>query len=61
MERQLQTWHWDFGDGNTANTQNTSHAYGAVGTYTVKLVATDNNGCKDSVLRAVVIISTTAF
>lgn len=49
----ISTWFWDFGDGNTANTQNTSHAYGAAGTYTVKLVVTDINGCKDSVTKPV--------
>lgn len=39
-----------FGDGGTANTQNTSHTY-APGFYTVKLVVTDINGCKDSISR----------
>lgn len=43
------SWYWDFGDGNTANTQNTSHAYSIENTYPVKLVATDINGCKDSI------------
>ena len=44
-------WQWYFGDGNTANTQNTSHTYSANGTYTVKLIVTDINGCKDSISR----------
>ena len=43
------TWQWDFGDGAAANTQNTSHSYPAVGTYNVKLIITDINGCKDSI------------
>ncbi len=47
------SWQWDFGDGATANTQNTSHNYGAVGVYPVKLVVADINGCKDSVTKAV--------
>ncbi|MFT3981482.1 MAG: gliding motility-associated C-terminal domain-containing protein [Ferruginibacter sp.] len=45
----IASWQWSFGDGNTASTQNTSHTYTASGTYTVKLVATDVNGCKDSI------------
>lgn len=28
-------WYWDFGDGNSATTQNPVHAYAAPGTYTV--------------------------
>ncbi|MEO8405115.1 MAG: LamG-like jellyroll fold domain-containing protein, partial [Chitinophagaceae bacterium] len=49
------TWDWYFGDGNTAATQNTSHTYAAAGTYNVKLIITDLNGCKDSVLSSVTI------
>lgn len=47
------SWFWDFGDGNTANTQNTTHSYTATNTFTVKLVATDINGCKDSITTTV--------
>ncbi len=46
-------WHWDFGDGNTANTQNTSHNYTTAGPFQVKLVATDINGCKDSAVKEI--------
>ncbi|RYE19945.1 MAG: T9SS type B sorting domain-containing protein, partial [Sphingobacteriales bacterium] len=42
-------WQWSFGDASTANTQNTTYTYSLPGTYTVKLVVTDLNGCKDSV------------
>ena len=44
----ISSWQWAFGDGGTANTQNTGHQYQATGNYTVKLVVTDANGCKDS-------------
>ncbi len=30
-------WKWDFGDGNTATTQNAAHVYNASGTYVVTL------------------------
>lgn len=46
-------WQWYFGDGNTANTQNTSHSYNAPGTYPVKLIVIDINGCKDSITKQV--------
>jgi len=35
---------WDFGDGVTANVVNPSHIYDKPGKYTIKLVATGNNG-----------------
>jgi hypothetical protein len=37
-------WHWDFGDGHTANNdQNPSHVYAESGNYTVVLTVTDDN------------------
>jgi gliding motility-associated-like protein len=38
-------WSWNFGDGNTNNTQNPSHTYAAPGTYTVTLNVTSAVGC----------------
>lgn len=35
---------WTFGDGTTGNAWWTQHAYDAVGSYTVALSATDNEG-----------------
>ncbi|MEQ1678915.1 MAG: PKD domain-containing protein, partial [Chitinophagaceae bacterium] len=48
----ITSWQWYFGDGGIANAQNTNHIY-APGSYTVKLVVTDINGCKDSITRNV--------
>ena len=36
-------YHWDFGDGSTADLQNPSHTFLHVGNYTVTLTVTDNN------------------
>jgi len=38
------TWHWDFGDDNTADEQNPTHIYSTPGEYTVMLTVTDNEG-----------------
>ena len=40
---------WYFSDGQTANSQNTSHTYTVAGLYSPKVVYTDINGCKDSI------------
>lgn len=40
---------WDFGDGNTAITQDAFHDYASAGVYTVKLVLQDVNGDIDTI------------
>jgi len=42
---------WNFGDNRTANTLNTSHSYDTFGTYAVRLIATSNFGCKDTITK----------
>ncbi|AKB81749.1 cell surface protein [Methanosarcina barkeri 3] len=37
-------WFWDFGDGTTSTEQNPTHTYTTIGTYTVKLTATNIAG-----------------
>ncbi|HOY31389.1 MAG TPA: PKD domain-containing protein [Bacteroidales bacterium] len=37
----LQTYFWDFGDGNTSSTTNPTHSYVTNGTYTVSLTTTN--------------------
>ncbi|NCU04302.1 MAG: PKD domain-containing protein, partial [Chitinophagaceae bacterium] len=44
----ISSWFWDLGDGNTRTSASFNHFYTAVGSYIVKLVITDINGCKDS-------------
>jgi PKD repeat protein len=46
---------WSFGDGNGSNSQNPSYSYGSVGFFSVKLVSTSNNGCKDSISKSITI------
>jgi gliding motility-associated-like protein len=46
------SWFWDLGDGTTSTLQNPAHTYtGNDSNYTVKLVITDNVGCRDSVTK----------
>jgi gliding motility-associated-like protein len=45
------TYKWSFGDGGTSTAANPTHDYLTTGSYTVKLVVTDGNGCTDSITR----------
>ncbi|WP_281085505.1 DUF2341 domain-containing protein [Methanosarcina acetivorans] len=38
------SWTWEFGDGKTSTEQNPTHTYETIGTYTVKLTATNYGG-----------------
>jgi PKD repeat protein len=42
------TYAWNLGDGNTSALTAPTHLYANYGTYSIKLVATSDNGCKDS-------------
>ncbi|MBS1642670.1 MAG: PKD domain-containing protein [Bacteroidetes bacterium] len=44
---------WFFGDGNSSIELNPSHLYGTLGTHTVTLIATSNNGCSDTTTKQI--------
>jgi PKD repeat protein len=52
------TWLWDFGDSQSATTQNAVHNYATGGIYTVCLTATDACGSIDSTCQQVFIVVT---
>ncbi|MBB5394425.1 PKD domain-containing protein [Mucilaginibacter sp. AK015] len=52
------SWQWNFGDGNTANSQNTSHTYADTGEYVVTLKVTDIRGCDSTFKQKVKITGT---
>jgi len=52
---------WNFGDGNTATGTQTTHIFNQPGTYGVKLISTDNNGCKDSMTKSILVLPTPQF
>ena len=47
----LNTWLWNFGDGNTSTDTNPTHIYASSGVYDVSFFYTDNTGCSDSVVQ----------
>ena len=50
----IQSYSWNFGDGNSDNSQNPQHAYAAsVGQYSVQLICTAINGCADTLTEIV--------
>ncbi len=42
---------WDFGDGTTSTMRSPVHSYPNTGVYTVKLIATNPNGCSDTLIK----------
>jgi gliding motility-associated-like protein len=48
----LLSWSWNFGDGGNDILQNTKHKYANPGTYSIKMIVTTNNGCKDSIIQS---------
>jgi gliding motility-associated-like protein len=56
------TYNWNFGDpasggNNTSTATNPSHVFNNAGTYNVTLIATNTNGCKDTIVQPVVVNS----
>ncbi len=52
----IQSWAWNFGDGNTSSQQNPVHTYSGIGTYNVTLVITNISGCAIEFSRPVTIV-----
>ena len=46
-------YEWSFGDGFKSSTSTPAHTYATDGSYSVKLVSTSNNGCKDSISKSI--------
>ncbi len=47
---QIQSWRWDFGDGNSATTANSSHVFSSAGQFIVSLVVDNGFGAQDTSL-----------
>lgn len=46
---------WTFGDGGTSTAEDPSHYYATPGTYQVRLIINNTNGCADTVIKTVVV------
>ncbi|MBN2614785.1 MAG: PKD domain-containing protein, partial [Bacteroidales bacterium] len=53
----VNSWKWNFGDGHTSIAQDTANKYVTPGSYSVKLVVMNTDGCSDSIVKNVVIDS----
>ncbi len=49
----INSWQWDFGDGQTGTGQMISHSYTTWGMMQVTLTVTDQNGCSETALHTV--------
>lgn len=54
----VQSWEWDFGDGNTSTLQNPVHTYSLAGTHTIRLIITDDIPCSDTIYSTIYVDST---
>lgn len=51
------SWQWLFGDGKTNTSMSAKHTYNSPGTYTVKLISTTLNNCKDTFSKTITVQS----
>ena len=51
----VSTWSWSFGDGQTSNLQDPTHAYSGPGDYDVTLSIETNDGCTASITHTVTV------
>ncbi|MDP6909396.1 MAG: PKD domain-containing protein, partial [Flavobacteriales bacterium] len=49
----IQSWSWDFDDGNTASVQNPTNTFTNLGVYAVSLTVASTNGCSETLVQDV--------
>ena len=47
----IASYEWEFGDGSVGTGDTISHVYPLAGYYDIKLITTDLNGCRDTIVR----------
>lgn len=56
-EGQIESWHWDFADGQFSNERNPTHAFEPGRDYSVTLTVTDDQGRTDTETRTVSVVA----
>ncbi|MCT4581110.1 MAG: PKD domain-containing protein, partial [Flavobacteriales bacterium] len=51
----INTWEWDFGDGNISNNTSPTHTFSNDGSFNVQLIVTSDIGCKDTLTETVLV------
>ncbi len=51
----IQSWQWNFGDGNTSNQQNPTNTYTSANNYNVTLTVSNSEGCTDTETQSITI------
>lgn len=51
----IDSWDWDFGDGQTGAGQGTQHIYGTDGNFMTTLTVTSNHGCVNAITKPVTV------
>jgi gliding motility-associated-like protein len=46
---------WNFGDGGTSNSLNPTHLFATAGTFPITMIATDANGCADTIVNNITV------
>ncbi len=54
-EGTIQKWYWDFGDNNVAKINNPQHQFTQPDTFLVKLIVENENTCKDSIVKPIIV------
>ncbi len=57
LEGFMNSWNWNFDDGNNSILQNPNNVYDQGGTYNVTLISANNFGCKDTLTKDVLVYS----
>jgi PKD repeat protein len=55
VSKDLKSWSWDFGDGQSSTDSTPTHIFRAAGQYLVKFTAGSAGGCKDSSMQLIII------
>ena len=57
VNQTINKWYWDFGDATSSSTQNTTHKYLTVKSFTARLAVTSDKGCGSDTATAIVKIN----